>query len=67
MDSGYLYEPTGQRSLRSRFASFCAGAALILLLCTLLYLSSVAMLETVDMNLNNPALENVEKIVVTSL
>ena len=60
MDSGYLYEPTGQRSLRSRFASFCAAAALILLLCTLFYLASVAMLETVDMNLNNPALENVE-------
>jgi len=60
VDNGYLYEPEGERGFLGKFASFCVAVALLLLLITLFYLSSVAMTETVDMNLNNPAQENVD-------
>lgn len=52
-------QPQG-RSPREIFAALCAGAALLLLLAVLVWLSYVAMTETVDMNMNNAMLENVE-------
>lgn len=60
MDNGFLYEPEGKRGFGGKIASFCVAVALLLLLITLFYLASVSMTETVDMNLNNAAMENVE-------
>lgn len=49
-----------KRSSREIFSSFCAAAALLLLFAVLIWLSFAAMTETVDMNMNNSMLENVE-------
>lgn len=60
MKKPILYEPAGHPSLGARLAALCAAAALLLLLFITFWLSSVSMTETVDMNMNNPAWENVD-------
>lgn len=57
---GIPYEPDGKRRGGALFASLLAAVALALFLTIFAYLFFVSLLGTVDMNLNNPALENVD-------
>ncbi len=57
---GVSYEPNGKHGRGARIASLPVAVALVLFLVIFAYLFFVSMIGTVDMNLNNPALENVE-------
>ncbi len=57
---GISYEPSLRRSGGTTVSRVCSALALLLALLVLLYLCAVSLTETVDMNTNNPAWENVE-------